>query len=63
MKRLKIPVDPFVREYSPLIGKTVESIALDDTDSSVYGLKFNDGTVAWILQDPEGNGSGFLNII
>ena len=28
--------------------------------ASIDGLRFDDGAVAWIQQDPEGNGPGHL---
>lgn len=59
------PQDPFVKEYSKLIGKTVKNILIDHSDPTigqVYGIEFTDGTMAWILCDPEGNGPGFLEI-
>jgi len=53
--------DVYVKHYGQLIGKKVTKIA-KEADGEFYGLIFNDGTIAWILQDPEGNGPGFLNI-
>ena len=57
--------DPFVSEYSKLIGKKVKAIAKSPADrymDQAYGLVFEDDTVAWIMRDPEGNGPGFLAI-
>lgn len=58
--------DPFVKEYKQLTGKTVKRVVTSDMSGgdsdAVYGLEFTDGTVAWILCDPEGNGPGFLSI-
>jgi len=51
-----------VKHLSQLKGKTVKAINVDDQDDRVYGLEFEDGTTAWILCDPEGNGPGFLDI-
>lgn len=48
-----------------LAGKTVKGICYapaDDCMEEIYGLEFTDGTVAWILRDPEGNGQGHLDI-
>ena len=53
--------DPYVKHYRQLIGKKVTKIA-KEAGGEFYGLIFNDGTIAWILQDSEGNGPGFLNI-
>lgn len=53
----------FMAEYSQLKGKTIKRIVVDNSDhENVYGLLFTDGTIAWILCDPEGNGPGFLEI-
>lgn len=53
----------YVDHYGKLIGKTVKSIGLDDSDGdSIFALKFTDGTLAFILCDEEGNGAGFLDI-
>jgi len=51
--------------YGKLVGKTVASVCFDNSDTSMptmYGLLFSDGTIAWIVCDPEGNGPGFLDI-
>ena len=56
--------DFYVNHYGKLKGKTVSDVILDEADRDVFmGLLFTDGTQAWILCDPEGNGSGFLDII
>lgn len=54
----------YVKHYKKLIGKTVESLVMDQSNAheTFFGLKFHDGTIAWILQDPEGNGPGHLDI-
>lgn len=53
------------KHLSQLRGKTITEIVRDGggqyTDECM-GLKFQDGTVAWIQMDPEGNGPGFLEI-
>jgi hypothetical protein len=59
--------DAFVTEYSRLKGKTVENVVKDPngiyaSDEVLYGLEFTDGTIAWIMSNPEGNGAGFLEI-
>ena len=58
---------PFVDEYSQLIGFKVTQIAIDDSDedeewTALVLEKGKRKKLAWILQDPEGNGSGFLDI-
>lgn len=57
-------MDAFEKEYSKLNGKTVKQVVNDGGVGSdkVYGLQFTDGTIAWILCDPEGNGPGFLEV-
>lgn len=57
--------DVYVKHYGQLVGKTIKSVVRDgDTEGigEMYGYQFTDGTVAWIQQDAEGNGPGFLNI-
>jgi len=59
--------DVYMEHYKQLIGKRVVGIlkdenALGDMDTPIYGLKFDDGTVANIACDPEINGAGFLDI-
>ncbi len=56
-----------VNHLHQLVGKTVESVIYTPPDAKtytpgIYGLNFTDGSVAWILQDPEGNGPGHLDI-
>ena len=52
---------------SQVVGRTVAGIAVDsdseaDFGEPCHGLRFGDGTVAWIMRDAEGNGPGFLDI-
>lgn len=61
--------DPMIKHLQPLVGKTVTGLCIDDSKETLadlhrplYGLRFSDGSIAWILQDPEGNGPGFLEI-
>tara|TARA_Y100001951_G_scaffold72540_1_gene59439 strand:+ start:246 stop:464 length:219 start_codon:yes stop_codon:yes gene_type:complete len=61
--------DAYAKHYGQLVGWKVEQIAVDNSDENEpegwYGLVFTKGKqkkIAWILCDPEGNGSGFLNI-
>ena len=54
-----------IEHLSPLIGRTVKGIVKDSSDptmDAVYGLELDDGTLAFILCDPEGNGPGHLSI-
>ena len=58
------------RYIKQLIGKTITHIVKDAHPDTLrefgepyYGLGFSDGTEAWILCDPEGNGPGFLDIV
>ena len=53
--------DAYVKHYGQLVGKTVTKIA-KEAHGEFYGLLFNDGTIAWISRDEEGNGPGFLDI-
>jgi hypothetical protein len=45
--------------YGKLVGKKVTRVIREE---EIYGLVFDDETVTWILQDPEGNGPGHLEI-
>jgi len=51
--------------YGKLTGKKVHKVVHADPeggDKQCYGLQFTDGTIAWIMCDPEGNGPGHLDI-
>ncbi|MCU0916971.1 MAG: hypothetical protein MUC88_20775 [Planctomycetes bacterium] len=51
------------KHLAQLIGKTVTTLVKSTEDiGTIYGLMFKDGTIAWIMQDPEGNGPGHLDI-
>jgi hypothetical protein len=61
--------NPYIKYYSKLKGKKIKEVVADDSEDTmldfgepVFGLLFTDNTVAWIMQDPEGNGPGFLDI-
>jgi len=63
--------DPYLKEYLKLRGKILVDVVKDDdgiNGEPVYGLVFKSGikdrkpSVAWVYQDEEGNGAGFLNI-
>ena len=56
------PPDYFADHYKKLVGKTVKGVAVDSRGGPDYALVFTDGTAAWIMCDPEGNGPGFLDI-
>jgi hypothetical protein len=53
--------DFYLEHYGKLVGKKVTGI-VKDPHSECRGLLFDDGTIAWIDQDAEGNGPGFLDI-
>lgn len=64
MKR-KEPQDYTAEHLHQLVGKKVTGIAKDEDGGefdTAYGLMFDDGTIAWIMCDPEGNGPGWLDI-
>lgn len=48
-----------------LVGMTVTGLVVDKSEfqDGVWGLQFQDGSIAWVLQDPEGNGPGHLDIV
>lgn len=55
------------KHYGPLVGGKIVGICMDDVEfgEPCVGLRVQrDGmeTRAWILQDPEGNGPGHLEI-
>ena len=53
-----------VKHLGQLVGRKVTGLVKDpgqDTEP-IWGLKFDDGTLAFILCDPEGNGPGHLEI-
>lgn len=50
--------------YKNLVGKKIINVVVESrTYPELFGLKFDDGTTAWILCDEEGNGPGFLDIV
>ena len=56
------------KHLGQLVGRTVTGLVADpefeeDFGEPAYGLKFDNGSIAWILRDPEGNGPGFLDIV
>lgn len=57
--------DAYVKHFGQLIGKTVKAVAVSEQDGDTeeaFGLMFTDGTVAWVMTDPECNGQGWLDI-
>ena len=57
--------DVYAKHYGQLVGKTIAKVVRDGNPEGIgemYGYQFTDGTVAWIQQDAEGNGPGFLQI-
>jgi hypothetical protein len=60
--------DSTVNRLAQLVGKTITGICHDDGadptlgGEKIYGLVFDDETIAWILTDPEGNGPGHIDI-
>lgn len=54
-----------MREHlGQLVGRKVTGLVKDPCPGigPIWGLKFDDGTIAFILCDPEGNGPGHLEI-
>jgi hypothetical protein len=52
--------------YAQLVGKIVSGLVIAEAEGDIeegIGLEFTDGTIAWILSDPEGNGTGFLEVV
>ena len=58
---------PFIAEHlSQLVGKTVKQVVYHPIEGDVddcWALEFTDGTIAWIVKDPEGNTGGWLDIV
>ena len=62
-------IEATVKHLGVLVGQQVTGIAMDDSPDTVgdfgqpvFGLKFKNGMVGWIMQDAEGNGPGHLSI-
>jgi len=54
-----------IRHLSQLLDRKVVGIVYDDNDGDTqpfYGLRFDNGVVAFIQCDPEGNAPGHLEI-
>lgn len=52
------------KHYGQLVGRKIVEVTVDRSCFSdpLYGLELDDGSSAYILCDPEGNGPGFLDI-
>jgi len=52
------------KHLAQLVGRTVIGLAMDNSDpyGTVWALRLSGGKIAWIQQDPEGNGPGHLSI-
>jgi len=67
--RIKTAIGSHTKNLEPLVGKKVVQILIDDHEDTIqdfgypiFGLRFDDGHVAWIMSDEEGNGPGCLHI-
>jgi hypothetical protein len=60
--------DPTISYLTQLVGKKVKAICHDDGadptlgGEKIYGLVFDDETIAWILTDAGANGAGHIDI-
>lgn len=56
---------PFAKEYGALAGKTVKYVEITEDGPGGFSpvLVFTDGTAAFVMCDPEGNGPGHLDIV
>jgi hypothetical protein len=52
--------DHCLRTLMPIVGRRIESLVRDDGGN--FGFRTDDGTVVWIMADPEGNGPGFAEV-
>ena len=52
------------KHLGQLVGRNVTGLVIDTSHDmgSIWGLQFDNGLVAFILCDPEGNGPGHLEI-
>ena len=48
--------------YQQLLGRKIVQIVESTEHPPTPGLRLDDGRIAWIQCDPEGNGPGFLQI-
>lgn len=47
--------------YGQLVGRRIVRVVHDGNDT--YGFELDNGKTCWMLQDPEGNGPGHLDIV
>jgi hypothetical protein len=63
-----VPSDPTISHLTQLVGKTIKGICHDNGadptlgGEKIYGLVFDDETIAWVMADTGGNGGGHLEI-
>jgi hypothetical protein len=50
-----------LKHLKPLLGRKIVDL-IEDSDDGVYGFQLDNGTLVWVLCDPEGNGPGHLEI-
>jgi hypothetical protein len=50
------------RHLAPLVGRKIVGLLEDEDDETRVGFQLDNGMHVWVLQDPEGNGPGFLEI-
>jgi hypothetical protein len=58
-------MEPYLEKHlEPLVGHRIVEIIEDSdyADNGFYGFRLDDGTLVWVLMDPEGNGPGHLDI-
>ena len=58
----------WIDHYGQLVGKEVKAIVFEKFEGSsnrppIPVIEFTDGTSAAVMQDPEGNGPGHLEIV
>ena len=58
---MRTDADYNAKECEQFVGKKVTSVVVDE-DHEFMGLQFDNGKIAWVQCDPEGNGPGFLAI-
>jgi hypothetical protein len=50
-----------LKHLKPLLGRKIVDL-IEDSDDGSYGFQLDNGTLVWVLCDPEGNGPGHLEI-
>ena len=64
-KHLQTIIDSTTVHLQPLIGRTIKGLCVDTSDTGIgpcFGLRMDNGFIAWVMCDPEGNGPGHLII-